>query len=110
MYGKYPAEDNPNIREGFRQGYFKNLLLCSALAFERDNVTHLVDTSVDGIFEWDVTTMNAINKWNVTGTTKEKQLILVSYLFELVYDLMIAPGNNVSVNGGFESCHGYVTE
>ena len=71
---------------------------------------NLVDTSVDGIFEWDVTTMNAINKWNVTGTTKEKQLVLVSYLFELVYDLMITPGNNVSVNGGFESCHGYVTE
>jgi len=54
--------------------------------------------------------MNAINKWNVTGTTKEKQLVLASSLFELVYDLMIAPGNNVSVNGGFESCHGYVTE
>ena len=44
------------------------------------------------------------------GTTKEKQLVLVSYLFELVYDLMIAPGNNVSVNGGFESRYGYVTE
>jgi len=42
-----------------------------------------------------VTTMNAINKWNVTGSTKDKQLVLVSYLFELVYDLMIAPGNNV---------------
>ena len=110
LYGKYLTEDNQNIREGFRQGYFKSLLLCFAFAFERENVTHLVDTSADRIFEWDVTTMNAINKWNVTGTTKEKQLVLVSYLFELVYELMIAPGYNMSISDGFKSCHGYVTE
>ena len=24
------------------------------------------------------------------------------------YDLMIAPADNVSLNGGFESCHGYL--
>ena len=34
----------------------------------------------------------------------EKQLHLVSYLFEFVYDLMIAPGENIFVNPGFESC------
>ena len=51
--------------------------------------------------------MKAIDNWNVHGTKKEKQLMLVTYLFELVYDLMLSPTYGVSLNPGFESCHGY---
>jgi hypothetical protein len=31
---------------------------------------------------------------------------MIAYLFELVYDLMIVPDDNVSVNAGFESFNG----
>ena len=56
----------------------------------------------------DTATLKFVKEWNVRGTEKDKRLTLIAYLFELVYDLMIAPGDNVSVNGGFEQCHGYV--
>ena len=73
------------------------------------NTTSLVDSSEKGIFDWDEKTLEAIDGWNISAKNKdEKQLHLVSYLFEFVYDLMIAPGDNVSVNPGFESCHGHV--
>ena len=35
---------------------------------------------------------------------KEKQLRMAGYLFELVYDLLISPRDNVSESPGFESC------
>ena len=54
--------------------------------------------------------MDHIKKWKVTGTVIDKQLIMVSYLFELMYDMMISPADNVSLNGGFESCHGVFGE
>ena len=54
--------------------------------------------------------MNHIETWKVNGTVVDKQLIMVSYLFELVYDIMISHADNVSLNGGFESCHGVFGE
>jgi len=56
-----------------------------------------VATSNLGVFEWDDVTMDHIKKWKVHGTVLDKQLIMVSYLFELVYDMMISPADNVSV-------------
>ena len=110
FYGKYPTRLNPNPRQGLHQGYFEDLLKLCALGFEPDNSSSLVDTTDSGILDWDRETMTAINKWNLKGTQKEKQLHLVSYLFEFIYDLMIAPADNVSVNPGIESesCHGFV--
>jgi hypothetical protein len=40
------------------------------------------------------------------STLEEKQLHMVGYLFELAYNLMIAPQDNVSRSPGFESCLG----
>ena len=81
-----------------------------ALAYDRTNTSHLVDTSNLGVFECDDVTVDYIKKWKVNGTVIDKQLIIVSYLFELVYDIMISPADNVSLNGGFESCHGVFGE
>ena len=94
--------------KGLRQGWFEDLWIVCALGFEPDNTAALVDTSDNGIFEWDDSTLQAIKSWKGGKNQKDKQLHLVSYLFEFYYDLMIAPSDNVSVNGGFESCHGYM--
>mmetsp|Transcript_25924 Transcript_25924/g.29953 ORF Transcript_25924/g.29953 Transcript_25924/m.29953 type:complete len:304 (+) Transcript_25924:1082-1993(+) len=96
-YGQFPHKDNPNIRTKQRKGFFHQLQVFVALAFDRSNTSHLIDTSKLGIFEWDDETMDHIKKWKVTGRVIDKQLIMVSYLFELVYDMMISPADNVSV-------------
>ena len=109
FYGRYPHKSNPNIRTKIRRGFFDQLQLFCALGFDRNNIARLVDTTESGIFEWDAATLNSIKDWKFTGTETDKRLTLVAYLFELVYDLMIAPGDNVSMNGGFEQCHGHVS-
>jgi len=90
-YGQFPHQENPNIRPKQRKGFFHQLQVFVALAFDRSNTSHLIDTSKLGIFEWDDETMDHIKKWKVTGRVIDKQLIMVSYLFELVYDMMISP-------------------
>mmetsp|Transcript_8709 Transcript_8709/g.9977 ORF Transcript_8709/g.9977 Transcript_8709/m.9977 type:complete len:198 (-) Transcript_8709:44-637(-) len=77
-YGQFPHKDNPNIRTKQRKGFFHQLQV-------------FVATSNLGVFEWDDVTMDHIKKWKVHGTVLDKQLIMVSYLFELVYDMMISP-------------------
>ena len=106
FYGKYPNKNSPNIT-GTCIGFFHHLTPCIGLGFIRSNTNCLVDTFDKGIFEWDKVTLSAISKWNVAGTEKDKQRMLVAYLFELVYDLMLSPSACVSLNPGFESCHGY---
>ena len=44
------------------------------------------------------------------ATLAEKKLEMAAYLFELVYDLMIADRDNVSGNPGFEALIGYYGE
>ena len=46
-----------------------------------------MDTSENGIFEWDDVTLFAIKEWRISGTEMEKRFVLVAYLLELVYDL-----------------------
>ena len=41
--------------------------------------------------------------FNGLTTLKEKQLRIVGYAFELVYDLMISPLDNISKSPGFET-------
>ena len=106
FYGKYPDKSSSNIT-GTRIGFFHHLTACIGLGFIRANIDCLVDTSDKGIFDWDDVTLTAISKWNVVGTKEEKQRMLVAFLFEFVYDFMLSPSDCVSLNPGFESCHGY---
>jgi hypothetical protein len=48
-----------------------------------------------GLLYWSATAMSKV--------TKDKQLHMVGFLFEMLYDLMIAPNANVSQSPGFES-------
>ena len=41
------------------------------------------------------------DRWNGMTMT-QKQLNMVGYLIEIFYDLCLAPGDNVSMNPGFE--------
>jgi hypothetical protein len=102
FYGKYPDASNPNIRDGLRRGYFSNLQLLYAIGFKRSNVKHLISSSKEdgGVFDWDDATLSCIRRSRIDATEDGKRTQMIAYLFELVYDLMIAPDDNVSVNAG----------
>jgi len=61
-----------------------------------------------GIFLFNDEEKMKIGNANISGrsTYKDKAIVMLSYLFELAYDLAIAPSDNVSSNPGFESILG----
>jgi hypothetical protein len=82
------------------RGYFDHLSLHAGIVFKHgDEETNRALCSSDesnGLLCWSPTVMAKVNA--------EKQIHMVGYLFEMLYDLMIAPGANVSQSPGFESC------
>ena len=93
---------------------------CIIVLFERDNssateswmlnnpnrpkvLTHNIANN--GIFLLDDETnkrIDGVNFHGATGQLQAKQLHMLGYLWELAYDLCIAPGSNMSGNPGFE--------
>ena len=110
FYTSYPSNAAANTSDILRRGYFEDLRLFVALGFLRTNaadVDMLVATSAaDGILFWPAVSITRIDKTNFRGVAnlKEKQLHMVGYLFELCYDLMLSPNDNVSQSPGFEAC------
>ena len=68
----------------------------------------MCSSDLGGVFLWPPNVLERVNKVKLVGCTslQEKQLQIVGYLFELFYDLMISPEDNVSVSPGFETCLG----
>ena len=78
------------------------------MGFNRDSETSgLTSTDEDGdnIFFWSEEVLEYLDKSKEGSCTtlKEKQLVMVGYMFELLYDLCLSPLWNVSQNPGFES-------
>ena len=103
----FPTRDNPNGLQ--RVGFFDDLVQYVGLGFEREkNIEGLVSNENDmGLFDW-TGVLDKLKATNIRGceTLKEKQLVLVGYLFELCYDLCLSGTSNVSNNPGFESVLG----
>ena len=110
FYTLYPSRSNPNQLPN-RMGYFEDLILYCGFSFIRSDaaaVEGLVSTvEGKGLFDWSVY-INQLENANMRGakTLKEKQLIVVSYFFEMCYDICLSPRHNVSNNPGFESVIG----
>ena len=57
----------------------------------------------DEVFLWSERTLNTLKVKNMGGATiKTKKLVLIAYLFEIYYDLLITRKNNVSHSFGLE--------
>jgi hypothetical protein len=84
------------------------------IGFNRDDAELLtVDRSEGGILEWQANIIDMVSKSGLGrrgATLAEKKLEMAAYLFEFVYDLMIADRDNVSSNPGFEALTGYYGE
>jgi hypothetical protein len=88
-------------------GYFEDLQqqYCG-LGFSRsENIEALHQTDGSGIFVWSKEMLERIGAVNFANAKdlKAKQLHMTGYLGELVYDLVLAPGDNVSQLPGFET-------
>jgi hypothetical protein len=111
FYTSYPtragAARNPQIEQGLRVGYFEHLKALVALGYKTADGEDVIKT-----FIWSAPTMTALSacksfdNGNVVCSLTEKQLKLVDYVIELVYELALAPELDVSENPGFESVLG----
>lgn len=89
-----------------RVGFFEDLQFYCGACFSFDNVVSnsLVDTKDGGIFCWSKYVIACTKRMKWSSNTEEyKRLELIAYGFELVYDLCLAPDDNLSTNPGFET-------
>jgi len=103
FYSKYPTKNNKDAT-GIRSGYFEHLTQYCGAGFDRTQFANDDLTKNERIFSWDNNTLGKLKyfSFNTCTTIEEKQLHMVSYLFELGCDLMISPDDNVSNSPGFE--------
>ena len=77
------------------------------MAFDRDGNTEGLTSSTEGsnIFRWSKNVLEGVEQMNEGGcsTLREKQLVIVSYFFELCYEICLSPEHDISENPGFES-------
>ena len=88
---------------GARDGYFDELDTYCGMAFDRTNDVEALCSvnKEDSLLVWSERT---IKELEAKGESLTKvQLVAIAYLWEFVYDLLLASGDNVSKEPGFES-------
>ena len=113
FYRRYPSiHRRVCTTNAGRRGHFESLTQCVALGFPMDddlvNETLTKTEEGESIFAFDAEDIQLINKLKVKGRVSftMKCIEMISYLIELAFDLSISVLDNVSLNAGFESCHG----
>jgi len=108
FYGAYPTKAAATVTAktavaGVRKGLYEDLLPVVALGYRQEDAA-----AVAGLFYWGEGLEDAVRSVKFRGaeTLLEKKLHCVGYLAELAYGLLLAPGADVSVNPGFETCLG----
>lgn len=114
FYQQYPHPQSPDAQKETRAGVFTDLRQYVGIGFNRQDAELLtLDRAQGGVLEWPANIIDMVNKSGLGprgATLAEKKLEMAAYLFELVYDLMIADRDNVSGNPGFEALIGYYGE
>ena len=104
--GACPSQTAPERQPMLQCGDFEDLRQCRALGFSRkENLEALLQTDGSGTFVWTPEMLERIDAVNFQNSKdlEAKQLHMVGCLSELVYDLALAPGDNVSQSPGFET-------
>ena len=112
FYRTYPARDGGGTiaNESGRKGYFESLHQYVGIGIDKnckESQCLTKDMEDGGVFCFDRDTLTWIDKLNYRKdnnrvSIKDKQKDMLGYLWELAYDLCIAPSNNVSESPGFE--------
>jgi hypothetical protein len=106
FYKAYPSRTAPEPQPMLQCGEFEDLKQYCGLGFSRkENIEALHQTDGSGLFAWSPEMLERIGNVNFANAKdiKAKQLHMVGYLCELVYDLALTPGDNVSQSPGFET-------
>ena len=101
LYRLYPGRMAANL--GARDGYFDELDTYCGMAFDRTNDVEALCSvnKEDSLLVWSERT---IKELEAKGESPHKvQLVAVAYLWEFVYGLLLASGDNVFKEPGFES-------
>jgi len=108
FYKLYPSKSTKRSKSNTKQRLFEDLEHVIAASFDpKGDAAQVVNCNWK---EGGVMILSAQDKLRVVSSMKEKPYteiekfqLLMSYLFELAYDLAIAPDVNVSQSPGFES-------
>jgi hypothetical protein len=110
FYTSYPSQEISLVDEHARKGKFENLQMFVGIGYKKFLKFKLAhDFKTQGrIFYFDATINKKIEAVKFSGSDHlgPKQLHMLGYLWELSYDLYIAPSSNISSNPGFESVLG----
>ena len=108
FYSSYPSKSVQLADASCRKGVFENLQMLVGIGYDKLLATKLIHDhdSKNGIFHFDSETMKKIEAVNFPGIARNKPYHMLGYLWELAYDLCIAPGSNISGNPGFETVLG----
>ena len=108
FYSMYPHSNNTDVSNTVQEGYFdQHLVQYGGIGFMgSDRLDSLYNKN--GVFCWDSVTLRKLENVNLPGchTVKEKQLVIIGYYIELIYDLMISVCDNVLQSPRFEGCIG----
>ena len=65
-------------------------------------------TTQGNVYHFDAGTTQKIDSMNIAGAsrTETKKLNMLGYLWEIAYDLCLAPQSNISGSAGFENLIG----
>lgn len=105
FYTHYPSKCVSLPDKGGQLGYFENLQQFVAIGYDKLRKGNLlVDVKNGGIFHLNAEINKKIEAVNFKGCNRlqTKQLHMLGYLWEISYDLCIAPAANISGNPGFE--------
>ena len=110
FYNSYPSKSVVLPDASAKKGNFENLQMLVGIGFNKllkGKLTCDFETQ-GGIFHFDAETNNNIDAVKFQGNPRlqQKQLHMLGYIWELAYDLCLAPGSNISGNPGFEAVLG----
>ena len=111
FYRRHPKKVGGHNNDELRFGYFDDLVQYVAMGFSKENGVDNITKEEGGVFVWSDRTIKMLEKTKMNGYSMEsKKLVLVAYLFEIYYDLLIAPSMNVSKSAGLERFIGVFTK
>ena len=101
FYLAYPTEEAHKKRGTSRdlvRGRFEHLRPFIALSWKKD-----MGKQVTELFTWSPNVSKELGIQTKRQSTVDKKVELVTYLVELIYELMLDPNRDVSENPGFET-------
>ena len=110
LYREYPSKTavGAQTKDSARRGYFENLQQFVGIGIDKnceESRCLTKDVEDGGVFCFDKDALEHMDKLNYRSgrvSLKDKQKDMLGYLWELAYDLCLAPDNNISESPGLE--------